>query len=454
MNREFQNSVVLITSQEPKNSQFGTGFAIRQNLDAIYILTCAHVITAVGGSGSVKVGDFPTKVIASGEDKGIDLAILKVEGLWYMHPLALRPGGEKGDRFVSAGFQLFGRDRLIRPIHGILDNQVKLQTLESGNLVLAWDLIINDDHTLQHGYSGSPVLDEKSGDVIGIISHSQRAGKNGLAISTDALKQFWSFIDSDQLYRNLLRLGYLKQSKLFNELIKNHSIGGVLIHGLPGYGQRWLLNRLVERFVPNRRNYMPVIINFKRKSLGTDIDTLWRRLARQTGLKRELNPSPEIVVDRVYRWCETRNVLVVFHEVNYLSENSLKELINDFWTPLSHRLRTAQSQTCQYKLLMFLVDYEGHTESWNIPLIEKLDLSQDLKFPVKSPKLQEFSQLELEDWIYREFDLLPTELTSAVDDAVEDILQSSEGIPEQVLEDICDYCGCDWYEIEEKWMRL
>ena len=54
----------------------------------------------------------------------------------------------------------------------------------------SWDLNIDDVDTLQPGYSGSPVVDEK-GVCIGIVSHREGRGEKGIAISIEVLTKIW-----------------------------------------------------------------------------------------------------------------------------------------------------------------------------------------------------------------------------------------------------------------------
>jgi hypothetical protein len=52
-------------------------------------------------------------------------------------------------------------------------------------------LEIVDDYPLQPGYSGSPVVDQTGGAVLGVVSHRHGEGKRGLAISVEALTKIW-----------------------------------------------------------------------------------------------------------------------------------------------------------------------------------------------------------------------------------------------------------------------
>lgn len=450
----LQDSIALITSHAPDNSRFGTGFVFRQRQDAAYVLTCAHVVRDVGGDQQVMVDGMAATVVSSGEADGIDLAVLRVEGVWGKPPLPLRFDGSKGLAFVTAGFQRFTKEeRLIQPLRGTLGDQVGLQSKQPHQRISAWYLQIADDYALKDGYSGSPVVDKATGEVIGIISHRQ-GDQAGLAVSSEVLKAIWKIIDREQLYEILLKLGYRRQVRLFRQLVSQHAVAGFLIHGAPEHGQAWLLNRLVREYVDYNITGKKIRIDLARKVRRSDVSALWRELGRQVGLRRG-QPERSEVVKRVYRAWQTQNVLLIIHDVNVLREDWLQDLIENFWAPLTAEIRDTRADDHKYRLLMFLIDYEGCTGDWKVPLVEKLDLSWKPELPVRSPKLSAFTPDELERWVDDQYKALPLDITHAVDEAVEAILENTDnGIPERVLEELCDYCGWDWYEVSDQWLTL
>lgn len=80
MSEIIEESIVLISSSRPESSDvIGTGFLIHKGLRTIYILTCAHVIKAVGGEKSIQVYGKPAKLLASSNIDDFDLAIIQVE---------------------------------------------------------------------------------------------------------------------------------------------------------------------------------------------------------------------------------------------------------------------------------------------------------------------------------------------------------------------------------------
>ncbi len=256
------------------------------------------------------------------------------------------------------------------------------------------------------------------------------------------------------LYRALLKWGYRQQARLFRRAIASESVAAFLIHGLPERGQRWLLNRLVVQYLPENLNSKDVVIGMTRLTRQTTVNAFWRELGGRVGLKkRRLTPTE--VADGVYDWWRTQDVIMVFHHVEESPEDAIRGMVEEFWIPLTQRVQEAGEGDSSRKLLMFLVDYEGKAEDWELPFVEKLDTGWKPQTPIKTPEIQEFTENELMDWLDSEYRDLPSDLTHGIDDKVEEILDISEGgIPELVLIEICDQCGLDWYEEKDKWLRL
>ena len=256
------------------------------------------------------------------------------------------------------------------------------------------------------------------------------------------------------LYRALLKLGYRQQARLFRRAIASESVAAFLIHGLPEHGQRWLLNRLIVQYLPENLNSKDVVIGMTRLTRQTTVNAFWRELGGRVGIKkRKLTPTE--VADGVYDWWRTQDVILVFHHVEESPEDAIQRMIEEFWIPLAQRVQYPGTGDRRNKLLMFLVDYEGKAEDWELPFVEKLDAAWKPHTPIKTPEIQEFTENELMDWLDGEYSDLPPELTHGIDDKVEEILDISEGgIPELVLIEICDQCGLNWYEEKDKWLRL
>ncbi|NES00203.1 MAG: hypothetical protein F6J86_41485 [Symploca sp. SIO1B1] len=254
-------------------------------------------------------------------------------------------------------------------------------------------------------------------------------------------------VSSEQLYKLLLKLGYKRQVRLFRQLVKAQSVSAFLIHGSPEHGQRWLLNRLVGQYVPHSISGKVVKIDLGRKVRRTNVSALWRQLGSYFNLcSRGISPSE--IAERVYRCWQTQNVLFVFHDVDCMPPAYLQELIQNFWQPLTKKARNYG--TSDFQLLMFLVDYEGTVGNLDALFSEKINPTK--LYPVKPPKINQFTEESLLDWMETEFEQLPIELTHDLDDTVRAILEESEGIPEYVLTEIFDRCGFNYYEeVDRQW---
>ncbi len=257
--------------------------------------------------------------------------------------------------------------------------------------------------------------------------------------------------NSEQLYRTLLKLGYDKQVRLFVRLIQAQSVAAFLIHGSYKYGQRWLLNRLVDQYLPSCITARKIKIELGRLIGGTDVTALWQELGDHLGQRGE-QPSPLEIAEGVYRWWQTENVLLIFHDVNLMPKEYLETLIGEFWKPLVNKARKADSSEKKYKLLMFLVDYDGSVGNLDRLFSEKVD-SNKPDAPVRSPTISKFTEENVSERMLHEFNELPWELTHNVDDTVRAILsESDKGIPENVLQGIFERCGYNYYdEVERLW---
>ena len=191
---DFSDSLILITSTSPENKRnFGTGFVVYHDESTTYVFTCAHVVRDVGGTKAILADGNPAQVIASGEDAGFDLAVLRVEGLLKKPRLSLQASSQEGRPFIIGGFYQYDPKvaPALRSIEGTLGEQVQLTSLNWQDRINAWDLNIVDEHFLKPGYSGAPVVDKTTGHAFAIVSHRQGRGEKGLAISVEAVEKIW-----------------------------------------------------------------------------------------------------------------------------------------------------------------------------------------------------------------------------------------------------------------------
>ncbi len=79
MDQSLNSSILPIRIVNNDNAEFkGTGFILHTSQDATYIITCWHVIKDFEEGKQIKAGDFEAELFDSGENFGLDLAILKI----------------------------------------------------------------------------------------------------------------------------------------------------------------------------------------------------------------------------------------------------------------------------------------------------------------------------------------------------------------------------------------
>ena len=158
------DTLFLLTSPEPERKRvFGTGFAVAQNQEQLFILTCAHVVEQL--DGKVMIDGQPTAVVAAGSSNAVDLALLSVP-CYEVQPLLNRLGQSRpGMNFQLCGYSPFSgakENYVLRPVQGRLGKAVAFESVRQGR-VAAWDIHVEDDEfsRLQGGYSGSPLCDDQ-----------------------------------------------------------------------------------------------------------------------------------------------------------------------------------------------------------------------------------------------------------------------------------------------------
>ncbi|NEP22814.1 trypsin-like peptidase domain-containing protein [Moorena sp. SIO3I6] len=226
--KEFEElSVVHIQSTDPKKTDFGSGFIFFEDEEGAYVLTCAHVVRDVGGIDQVKVENRHATVIYHSENGyADDLAILKVEGLKNLPNLPLGNfRRELSNRKFLTKFRIHAysefdsRNRIysLDNLQGYLGDKKRLKGQNQPSKVDSWILKIDQDHFLKPGNSGSPVIDTRSYNVLGIVTHlegkGQNKGKVGIAVSIATLEEVW-----EEIPPGLLRKVYYLEP--LSELLK------------------------------------------------------------------------------------------------------------------------------------------------------------------------------------------------------------------------------------------
>ena len=294
------------------------------------------------------------------------------------------------------------------------------------------------------------VLSEQLGQKVGIKNFRtvmERRSPNPDSVSSQQVSEPTAS-NGDRLYNALLRLNYSHQVSLFRQLVGTYPVGTCLVHGDTEYGQRWLVNRLVQ-LVPNGMTAKVVSFGLTRKSRANYINALWRELGGRVGLTGQ--PEPGEIAEAVCQWWETQNVILIFHNVDRMPKEYIDRFRRDFWLPLSEKANP--SPQTSHKLLLFLVDHSGEVEGWDVAFAEVLDDWQP-QIPLKLPRIERLGDRDLVSWIENSINELPVEFATDGDRLVREILENSDnGVPQLVLEYICSLCNCNWYEQERIWLK-
>jgi inactive STAND len=276
------------------------------------------------------------------------------------------------------------------------------------------------------------------------------------------IEKFEKLENSEKIHNALLRLDYQQQVSLFRDFIEEQEqpIGAFLVHGeSEQHGQIWLLKRLL-RLVPDSEATPRIKLNIRKKSRKNNISALWRQLGDEVETKWNsfseiiTDEEIELVIQAVIKRLKTDHLILILHEVECTSEDDLNELICKFWLPLVSSV-TATKQTNDFFLLMFLVDYEGCVNTWNVTFAEEIDSAWEPHIPISLPMIKHLSNDTLTHWIEHEFESLPIKVNKKNTSTVQEILKNSqEGVPEGVFFKIFNLCNCEWHEWRKKWLKL
>ena len=255
----------------------------------------------------------------------------------------------------------------------------------------------------------------------------------------------------NSLYKSLLTLGYWEQHTLFEEIVGNYSYGVFLVQGhSKDYGQRWLLNRLAL-IIPHNLDGKNIVVDLNRTSSRTDIVAIWDEFAGRVGLPERSSPS-QIAKSICSLW-QSQNVLIAFNNVDETIKENLCDLLNIFWVSLTQIILENNNQLNNFKLFIFLLDYQCVVSQWNVGFVDSYDSNWQPSNPLSLPAINPFSDQDLRNWLNYKSDSLPTTVSTNKAATVRIILEK-QGIPMPTLRKICELCGYNWFEQEGKWLRL
>jgi len=183
------------------NRGLGTAFVCGRKGTTFYLLTCRHVVEAIG-EDNLRVEKRPAQVVACG-DEALDLALLKVDDLDDLPDseiLFLANAGHLDLPFRTFGhFWTDKKERVpdSRELNGKLGQRHRKVSDRYG-YVAGWEFSVaqgNAFDKLRPGYSGAPVFDPISKRVVAVISH-QEGDALGHAIAVSNLRTICPHADN------------------------------------------------------------------------------------------------------------------------------------------------------------------------------------------------------------------------------------------------------------------
>lgn len=183
----WENAVFRVTGPERKGKVHGTGFACGRDDDAVLVVTCWHVVRAIGAD-QLHIRGKPCELVSSAGDDDLDLAVLRVAGLPGVETLTLGRNAAEGRAFDTYGYEPVGRS-----LSGTLGKRTS-RPHDSGDDVPAWDYYLQDGarrlEEVKDGYSGAPLCDVRTRRVLAVITHRQGTDK-GFAIDIANLERVY-----------------------------------------------------------------------------------------------------------------------------------------------------------------------------------------------------------------------------------------------------------------------
>lgn len=191
------DSVLYIETYKNNNkSSEGTGFIYKIDSKFAYILTNEHVI--IGDKIKVKNNNIEKEATLLGKDKYLDIAVLQIDKKKIKNKLELKNIKTTiGEKVYVIGNPL-GEDYLGTITSGTLsgkDRLVKTEIDEETPVIMG---VIQTDASINHGSSGSPLLNEKN-EVIGMITMKlidEEVEGMGFAIPTEQILRYISDLEN------------------------------------------------------------------------------------------------------------------------------------------------------------------------------------------------------------------------------------------------------------------
>lgn len=301
---------------------------------------------------------------------------------------------------------------------------------------------------LKPGLSGSPVWDENSGTVIGMLAaaHSSEIFKFAFLIPFELINQSCpdarylviQLPNPEQLESALLKLNFAPQVRVFREHF-NQSRGtalAFLLHGKSRHGQRILVRKLLKSIGLEKAHVLTVSYGSVQ---APNLEAVYSELEEYKVLPPQRSPK-QINARPFIRKLRLEDTVIRIQTGITVDSKAMRELIDDFWVPLAEAVNEANPSK---RLILMIIDEGGRRPLWD--LLNRGAENLNPVYPVELPHLDKFTADLLSDFIQDELCPLNMSLRPRVRSICQCLIEEcDDGLPEAVFGALCEPFGLQW----------
>lgn len=195
-----KSTLLIKLKKRHEQDSFGTGFVYKCDSQHTWIITCAHNLNDMIPN-TLQVKNESAYVVKSGNPSGFDVAILCVNDDLNTPSLELQHPSKHEAPVRIYGFSKDGKNIVFQNPEGTAKKHGQFvdDTIDGDGRARRLRIHLGEKEIqkLGLGNSGSPVIDETTGRVIGILRKAKGDGRSGTAIAVEALKKSFPEIFTD-----------------------------------------------------------------------------------------------------------------------------------------------------------------------------------------------------------------------------------------------------------------
>lgn len=261
----------------------------------------------------------------------------------------------------------------------------------------------------------------------------------------------------NQLLKALLHLDYRDQVRLFEDFLDTDRIvGAFLIHGSDKSEPHWLVTSLIKKVLnvkTETNNTSDLIINlsFVGNTQSRCLSSIMRQISTQFKLTTPRYSVNDIVQEICKRW-ESKTIILVIEVEKNIDESFLQEFIDQFWEPLAksaNEMRLKNHNNYNYSLILFMLDIDGCTKSWEISCTEDITSQRIPQLPIKFTKIQPIPRGQLMQWLRTH--IFKGKTLEFRDNLLEEMFELNAD-QESIYQQDVFYRICKIFDIDIKWI--